>query len=149
MSAAKQTLARLVDQRARRRAAQLLIEAHRDEYQTLYTQAHHLALAEAQALAAKAPETPTPEPPRLMTGRRKADEDVMDRIDVARCPHCIGHHDRGHACTHCGTRPGGLVAPDAVRSLARQGLDAQAIATVTGLTTATVRRVLEHRVASA
>jgi hypothetical protein len=112
MGYAKPTAARLVDQRARRRATQALIDIHRDEFRELYQWHRRNAASEAQTLAVKASEThPTTEPPRLMSGARKPGQDAVDRIDVARCPHCVKHHDRGHVCAKCGARPTSLQPP--------------------------------------
>ena len=128
MGYAKPTQARLIDQRARRRATQDLIEAHREEFDRLYWQHRHAASDEADALAAKAAEAPRPdhephadEPPRLMPGARKPGETPMDRLDVARCPHCIRHHDRGHVCKSCGAKPGFEVF-ERVRRMTRNGM---------------------------
>ena len=111
MGYAKPTAARLIDQRARRRAQQQLIANHRDEFRDLYEWHLRNATSEAQMLATKASEIhPTTEPPRLMTGARKPGQDVADRIDVARCPHCVRHHDRGHVCAKCGAVPETAVA---------------------------------------
>lgn len=150
MGYAKSTAARLIDQRARRRATQTLIEIHRDEYTRLYAMHRAAAEQEAEHLAAKAAEIhPTGEPPRLMTGARKPGQDVADRIDVARCPHCIRHHDRGHRCPKCGLAPTRPVSPDEVRRMVSGGSSVQEVAARLNLTTVTVRRVIEGREASA
>lgn len=158
MTYAKPTEARLIDQRARRRATQALIEKYRDEFGTLYEMHRRAAEVEAGVLAEVSSEHresrhATPEPPRLMPGRRLPGEDATDRIDVARCPHCVKHHDRGHVCTKCGAHPVALarsgVSPDLVRALAAEGKSDRQIADETHLTTATVRKVLDGRVASA
>jgi hypothetical protein len=111
---AKPTAARLIDQRARRRATQALIDLHRDEFRDLYEWHRRNATTEARVLATKAAEThPSTEPPRLMTGARKPGQDVTERIDVARCPHCVRHHDSGHVCANCGAVPSTVAAlPD-------------------------------------
>lgn len=107
MGYAKPTQARLIDQRARRRATQALIEKHREDFTALYEQHRRAAESEAAALTECAATVhPSSEPPRLMTGARKAGQEAVDRIDVARCPHCVKHHDRNHVCTHCGAQPG-------------------------------------------
>lgn len=107
MGYAKPTASRLIDQRARRRAQQQLIENHRQEFRDLYEWHRRNAATEADLLASKASESPhqIAGPPRLMTGARKPGQDVTDRIDVARCPHCVRHHDAGHVCANCGAVP--------------------------------------------
>jgi len=124
VSRAKQSVSRLVDQRARRRATQALIEMHRDEFRDLYQWHRMQAVTEARTIAEAATQKqsfhPSSEPPRLMPGRRLPGQEVVDRIDVARCPHCIKHHDRGHVCAKCGARPTTVQAPVSALSLARQ-----------------------------
>jgi hypothetical protein len=113
MGRAKQSAARLIDQRARRRATQALIDMHREEFRDLYqfhrmnaaTEARVIAEAATRVSNAETKFHPSGEPPRLMSGRYKPGQDATDRIDVARCPHCVKHHDRGHVCTKCGARP--------------------------------------------
>lgn len=53
MGRARQTAARLIDQRARRRATQALIDLHRDEFRDLYEWHRRNATDEAQTLAVK------------------------------------------------------------------------------------------------
>lgn len=111
MGKAAQTQARLIDQRARRRADQALKNNHRQEWDRLYYAFVAEAEAEAVQIAAAAP-APThvhtdvpsapPEPPRLKPGARLAGQSVIDRIDVARCNVCVKYHDRGHRCAQCG-----------------------------------------------
>jgi hypothetical protein len=117
MGRAAQTLARLIDQRARRRATSELIARHPDEWASLYARQRSFAEEEARQLAAAAAEQHSSlddlekvldgpvDPPRLMSGRRLPEQTVIDRIDVARCPSCIAHHDRGHRCRACGQAP--------------------------------------------
>jgi len=120
MSRAKQTTARLVDQRARGRADTRLRKRHQQEWNELYVEEKALAEMEAGRLAivarekaAAAPppaehvheEPAVPEPPRLKTGRRNEGESAIDRLDVARCPFCRASHDRGHVCPRCGAKP--------------------------------------------
>lgn len=118
MGYAKPTQARLIDQRARRRATQDLIEKYRDEFDALYWQHRNQATEEADAIARKAAEDEHlaehgDEPARLKTGARKPGETPLDRLDVARCRFCIGYHDRGHACRSCGAVPNhALTIPD-------------------------------------
>jgi hypothetical protein len=107
MGYAKPTAARLIDQRARRRATQTLIEIHRDEFQRLYDLHRAEAEQEAEHLATapEAVEHYRSEPVRLKPGARLAGQKVGDRIDVARCAHCVKHHDRNHVCPKCGAAP--------------------------------------------
>jgi hypothetical protein len=94
--------------RARHRAVADLIEAHQVEFDALYEKRLCEAADEAQALAQQqaAQEHYGDQPVRLRPGRRRQGEKPADRIDVARCPHCIRHHDRGHVCAVCGAAPG-------------------------------------------
>ena len=115
MAYAKPTQARLIDQRARRRATQALIDLHREEYRDLYERHRREATAEAASLTIAAikehpssTHEPT-EPPRLMTGRRKPGQGATERIDVARCWRCVRHHDVGHVCASCGAAPAAAV----------------------------------------
>lgn len=117
MSYAKPTAARLIDQRARRRATQALLRAHHDEFRMLFMAERAKAEEEAGRLASarrtQSVQAHSGEPPRLMSGRYKPGQESTDRIDVARCPHCVSHHDRGHVCTRCGAVPNvAVVVPD-------------------------------------
>ena len=106
----KVTDGRVVRNRARHRALADLTERHEDEYRALLALRLIEAQAEVEALAAdpKAAEHYTPgEPVRLKPGKPVPGEKAGDRIDVARCPHCVKHHDRGHVCKSCGATPGG------------------------------------------
>lgn len=109
MGKAAQTEARLVDQRARRRATQALINNHKQEYEDLLTAFKVEAIAELDMLPAPqvSEHHPTrpPQPVRLKSGPRLEGQQAVDRIDVARCPHCISYHDRGHRCERCGAIP--------------------------------------------
>lgn len=98
MGHAKQTQARLIDQRARRRATQKLVEMHQDEYDLLLVRYRTEATQEAARLG-----THHAQPARLMPGRRLENQDVIERIDVARCPDCVSYHDAGHTCARCGS----------------------------------------------
>jgi hypothetical protein len=109
------TPARFLRTRARHRATSELIERHRVEFQALLEDATEQVVAEAQHLAAAAAEQPVddhghqPQPapamPRLKPGPRRKGQDVTERLDVARCPECVGYHDRGHRCASCGAEP--------------------------------------------
>jgi len=103
----KTTAAKVNRMRARHRALADLIKFHEDEFQALLA----IRLAEAQEEAVALATSPAAaehyknEPVRLKPGKRMPGEKAGDRIDVARCPHCIKHHDRGHVCLKCGTAP--------------------------------------------
>ena len=94
--------------RARHRAVADLIAMHAETFETLLA----IRLAEAKDEAEELAATPEAaehyqdsEPVRLRPGKRMQGEKVGDRIDVARCSHCVKHHDRGHVCTECGAAP--------------------------------------------
>lgn len=103
----KVTAAKVNRMRARHRALADLIKFHEDEFQALLAIRLAEAREEADALAAspEAAEHYQNEPVRLKPGKRMPGEKAGDRIDVARCPHCVRHHDRGHVCPKCGTAP--------------------------------------------
>lgn len=95
-------------QRARHRAIAVLVERHEDEFRDLMDLKLAEVTEEAELLAtdpAARKHYGDAEPVRLRPGRRMAGEKAGDRIDVARCPHCVKHHDRGHVCTKCGAVP--------------------------------------------
>lgn len=103
-----QTARRIIRTRARHRARAELVELHRDEYDDLVEFFIDVVTEEAQRLAQQpeaAEHYPDDEPVRLRPGRRLPDETPLDRIDVARCPECADHHDRGHRCRACGAAP--------------------------------------------
>lgn len=93
--------------RARHRAVADLIAAHEAEFTQLLEARLTEAHIEADVLAAtpQAAEHFTSEPVRLRPGPRMTGEQSSDRIDVARCPDCAKHHDRGHKCPNCGVAP--------------------------------------------
>lgn len=105
----KPSSAKINRMRARHRAIADLIKFHEDEFEALLS----IRLAEAMVEAEELATTPeaakhygnTSEPVRLRRGRRMPGQKAGDRIDVARCPHCIKHHDRGHVCVKCGAAP--------------------------------------------
>jgi hypothetical protein len=109
MSRAAQTEARLVDQRARGRATQALINNHRDEYEQLLIAFKAQAIEELELLPAPEVDEHHPtrgaQPVRLKTGPRKEGETASDRVDVGTCRFCITYHDAGHRCERCGARP--------------------------------------------
>ena len=94
-------------QRARHRAIALLVQRHEDEFRALMELQLAEVAEEAEALAMdpQARKVYNGEPVRLRPGKRMPGEKVGDRIDVARCPHCVKNHDRGHVCTKCGASP--------------------------------------------
>lgn len=104
----RRTNARVIRLRARARAVADLINFHREEWEALFAIRTAEAAEEAEALAAtpEAAEHYKDEPVKLRPGQRTEGQTVSDRIDVARCPHCIKHHDKGHVCESCGARPG-------------------------------------------
>lgn len=113
----KATLTRIVRVRARHRAVAALIKAHGDEFRNLLNYFTDVVLEESAELAAAAAaaaaeaerehahEVDEPELPRLRPGPRRPGQVVKDRIDVGRCPECVGYHDRGHRCAACGAEP--------------------------------------------
>ena len=148
MSKAAQSRARLIDQRARRRATQVLIERHDEEFRGLYEQYRAEAETEMEALEIVAREqsdghTPA-HPPRLLPGRRKPRETVLDRLDVARCPDCIAYHDRGHACPRCGMTADVVSKLSEIHRLAAAGTRDDVIAVHLRIPPDIVRRVLNR-----
>lgn len=115
MNAAQATGSKVVRNRARHRAIAELVKRHEDEFSDLLSLYLHEAAQEAQALA-QTPEAAahySSTPVRLRPGARQPGQKPGDRIDVARCPHCVKHHDRGHVCPSCGAVPHTTVAvPD-------------------------------------
>jgi ribosomal protein L32 len=102
-----QTQPKINRNRARHRAIADLIERHEAEFTDLLEQRLAEARQEAEALVREqaAQEHYKDEPVRLRPGRRLTGQKAGDRIDVARCPHCVKHHDRGHVCPKCGMAP--------------------------------------------
>ena len=97
---------KLLNSRARTRATAELLRLHPNEFQALLDKHRKLVQAEADRLAASPDAARFPDGVvRLTPGPRMSHETVEDRIDVGRCPHCIGYHDRGHACENCGQPP--------------------------------------------
>lgn len=123
MARAANTEARLVDQRARGRATQALINNHREEYEQLLAAYKAEAIEELELLPAPAasPEHPTrpPAPVRLKPGPRKAGEAVTDRVDVGNCPFCRAYHDNGHRCQRCGQTPKAMPFSEAYKEVHR------------------------------
>ena len=103
----KPTTARAVRGRAYQRALSILKERHEPEFDALYESELAAAWLEAGVLAVtpEAREHYSGTHPRLKTGKRLPGETARDRIDVARCRHCVSWHDRGHVCPQCGASP--------------------------------------------
>jgi hypothetical protein len=118
----RKTEARVLRLRARARAVSDLIKFHQDEFDALLAIRTAEAKEEAETLAAtpEAAEHFQDTPVMLRPGKRPEGQTVTDRIDVARCPDCVKHHDRGHACTVCGS------TPDAPKPLPRVVMPRQA-----------------------
>lgn len=132
------TEARVFRVRARHRAIADLIDLHRVEFEALLEQHTVTVQAEAATLTAAAAADQAhghdahhaaPDPlPRLRPGPRRPGQTVTERLDVARCAHCVKHHDRGHTCPSCGAIPmtrAELLA--AVRVMLADGRDVIAI----------------------
>lgn len=103
------TPARINRQRARNRATADLVAMYPDEFEALLEIRLAEAAEEAEALAQEPAAQRHYEntPARLRPGKRMPGQKAGDRIDVARCPHCVKHHDRGHICKACGAMPDG------------------------------------------
>jgi hypothetical protein len=105
----KPTRNRIVRSRARQRAIAELVALHREEFDELLERHMVYVSDEFDVLqsTAKAQRRQDTDVPRLKPGPRRIEEQsIVDRLDVARCPHCVKHHDRGHRCEVCGARPG-------------------------------------------
>jgi hypothetical protein len=97
---------RLVRNRARGRSFAILAERHAEEFSALLEEQTAIAQAEHEQLAAKAREQGNPDAAvaRIRPGpKRSFETSKVDRVDVARCPHCATHHDAAHECPSCGT----------------------------------------------
>jgi hypothetical protein len=105
----KPTLLRVVKTRAGKRALAELARRHRDEFRRLLRDHETTAMAEAEKIAAdpraRRVYSGGSEPVRLRRGRPAEGENLVDRIDVGRCPECIRYHDSGHVCANCGRSP--------------------------------------------
>lgn len=109
----KPTQVKINRMRARHRAVADLIGFHVAEFETLLAIRLAEAAEESEGLA-QAPQAAAHfkgEPVRLKSGARRSGQKAGDRIDVARCPHCVKHHDRGHVCASCGASPSGQNLP--------------------------------------
>lgn len=138
----------LIDQRARRRATQVLIERHEHEFRVLYELYREDAEAEMAVLEAKAAEgershTPA-HPPRLMPGRRQPGQTVLDRLDVARCPECVNYHDSGHDCPRCGMTVDVVSKLSEIHRLSKAGTKDEMIAVALRVPPDVVRRALDR-----
>lgn len=106
------SLSKIVRVRARHRATAELVRRHQDEFGLLLNRYTAQALAEADGLAAttagQQKYAGDKAAVRLRPGPRRANQGAEERIDVARCPDCIRHHDRGHVCESCGVAPQSL-----------------------------------------
>lgn len=114
----KVTDARVARNRARHRAVADLIDRHAAEFESLLEARIREAEAEVEELSAdaRARKHYKDELVRLRPGPRLSGEKAGDRIDVARCPDCVRHHDRGHVCVKCGAQPGPVITlPDGER----------------------------------
>ncbi|VXC07074.1 hypothetical protein [Aeromicrobium sp. 9AM] len=103
---------RVIYKRARNRAYADLVKRHADEFNALLEDHKAKALAELEELreAAATQRDEDVALPRLKPGpKRNTDSSVVDRLDVARCPHCHSYHDHGHECETCGDVPVELV----------------------------------------
>lgn len=103
-----QTKPRIIRNRARQRATAELLREHEHEFKALYAKHLREARVEAellQSLPAAQAIYGQSEHVRLRPGRKAKGEQTTDRIDVARCPHCIHFHDAGHVCAKCGAAP--------------------------------------------
>lgn len=99
------TEARLLRSRARHAAYAVLVEHHRGEFDRLLTVEYDRVCVEHDRLkaAAEARGQHDADLARLKPGpKRKDQDDVTQRLDVARCPSCHTHHDDAHVCPSCG-----------------------------------------------
>lgn len=97
------TQTRMLRNRARNRASAALVKAHPDEFERLYAIEFQKAEVEHQRLVTAAAGRPDADVARLKPGPKRSDEDdVTQRLDVARCPSCHTHHDDKHVCPNCG-----------------------------------------------
>lgn len=99
------TQARMLRNRARKRANAILAERHRAEFLQLLEAETEKAWAEHEQLEAAAAARGQHDAAvaRLKPGPKRQDEtDVTQRLDVARCPTCHTHHDSAHVCPNCG-----------------------------------------------
>lgn len=105
------TATRLVRNRARGRAFQLLADRHPEEFAQLLEEETVKAAREHEeiqrAAAAKGAHDANvarikPGPKRKSVPGKVIEQNSLERLDVARCPHCQTHHDADHQCPGCG-----------------------------------------------
>ena len=100
----KATPARTIRNRARHRALQRLAAHHPRLFDQLYNEELGKAEQEHAILQAIGAYTvPEGESVRLRPGPKREGQQVIERIDVARCQRCHTNHDRGHTCPNCGS----------------------------------------------
>ena len=138
MGSARQTKARLIDQRARRRASQELKRRYPEEWEHLYETYLIEAEEEMDRLEEEHPELN--DVPRLKTGRRKQGETPEDRVDTNRCEACVSYHERGHHCHNCGAAPPAKI--EEIMKLSRHGMSPRNISIKLGVKQVVVERVL-------
>jgi hypothetical protein len=92
---------KLIRNRARTRAIALLVQENQDRLNQLIEDILPIVRQEALAVSDEAHGVA-----RLKPGPKRPDEQVIDRVDVARCRHCANSHDRDHECEFCGRKPG-------------------------------------------
>jgi hypothetical protein len=97
------TPSKIVRNRARNRAYQVLANAHAEEFKAIMVRELAAAAAEHARLQQVAAGRPDAAIARLRPGpKRKGETDAAERLDVARCPSCHTHHDAAHQCPGCG-----------------------------------------------
>lgn len=140
MGRARQTRARLIDQRARRRASQELKRRYPEEWEHLYET--YRAEAEEEMSRAEEEHPELDDAPRLKTGRRKHGQSPLDRVDTTpRCEQCIRYHVKGHKCHACGSGPP-PVKVDYIKALSSQGMTPRRISEKLGIKQVEIERVL-------
>lgn len=163
------TATRRIYTRARARALEDLAKLHPDDFAALfaarkaeaeqefqrlqdastddYAEANdHMTETGIQSLATRTrggqPPSFEPVVATLKPGPRKPGEDVTDRLDVARCPECRAHHDRGHVCKACGANP--ALDVQVVLRMRTNGIPPRSIASRLGVTERAVNVVLDN-----
>ncbi len=115
-----QTRTRILRNRARHRALQMLVERHRAEFQEIYENCRAEAIEQDERLAmdpenAAKFDAQNGQTVRLKPGRRKVGETPEARVNQDWCPKCSSYHAQGHQCPTCkklagrGVNPGDLV----------------------------------------
>lgn len=112
-----QTRTRVLRNRARHRAVQMLVERHREEFQEIYEECRAMAVEEDERLTMD-PENAARfdgQTVRLKTGRRRIGEQPGPKVDQDWCAKCKVYHAKDHQCPTCkqlagrGINPGDLV----------------------------------------